>query len=877
VAKRHRLIRKAILYCSIPVLVATAVLLVMRRSREAPYVPGQEQHGITRALERNLEEERSRLRFTDVTAQAGLLFDHFPFERTSQLPEDMGSGAAWGDYDGDGFNDLYLVNFAAPIGVSDAELSTSSASSRLFRNRGDGTFEDVSAAAGVALAHRGMGAAWGDYDSDADLDLFVTSWGENVLFENRGDGAFQDVTRQAGLGGFGFWAGASWADFDLDGDLDLYVCGYVQYEAEEPGSARPSAGNAEFPFTLNPSSYPPHPNRLFVNNGDGTFDERAEAAGVRADKGRSLSAAWADFDADGRPDLYVANDVSDNLLYLNRGDGTFDDISYEALVADYRGAMGIAVGDWDADLDLDLFVTHWIAQENALYSNLSSSLTSGDSSRVLFGDDADRVGLGQISLDLIGWGTAFVDLDHDGWLELFVANGSTFQKRDDRRQLVPMHPHLYWNRGPRAGFFEVGEEAGIRTEPPGVGRGATFADYDGDGDLDLVIVRFGSSARLLRNDTQTGHHVLLRLSARSTHGAAIGARVVVHAGGRSFLRSVGSNPSYLSQNATDVHVGIDEATRIDSVEVVWPGGHREVRHGLDGDRIWHLREGFEPQLIATSMQSSQAPGARGRRTSDISELAVIADVTSNLTREQKRRFWELNKQAGRLFAAGRWSEAAAAFAEMSALDPTHEDALYYRGNCMLELERYAEAKSSWERLRDVNPTSSRAHVQIGLLHTMPETGDLFDLDAAVAAFEAAHRINKEESRPLVLWGEAALARGDLDTSATLLESAYSMNPGATSALYLAGYVAWKRGDISRAQELLKRAVHSLAGDDTPAPGVLEGETRSALMAESRKRAARRRLFAECLDELRDAAEPHTGRDFGCVEDARARFSKSSGF
>jgi len=189
-----------------------------------------------------------------------------------------------------------------------------------------------------------------DYDGDGDLDLFVTSWGNNILWANQGDGTFREVTGEAGLLGEGFWAGSSWADFDLDGDLDLYVCGYVVYIPEKPGSDATRVGNAENPFTINPSSYPPHENRFYVNRGDGTFEERAAAAGILAAAGRSLGAAWADLDGDGLPDLYVANDVSDNGLYLNRGDGTFQDISYEALVADYRSSMGIAVGDWDGEI-----------------------------------------------------------------------------------------------------------------------------------------------------------------------------------------------------------------------------------------------------------------------------------------------------------------------------------------------------------------------------------------------------------------------------------------------------------------------------------------------------------------------------------------------
>jgi tetratricopeptide (TPR) repeat protein len=865
------LIRKTLLFCSLPVLLAVAILVVTQGARDAPYVAGEEQEGITRSLDRDLADRTSGLRFTEVSDEAGIHFEHFPFRRTSQIPEDMGSGAAWGDYDADGLPDLFLVNFAAPVGVSDEEMAASPATDRLYRNLGDGTFEDVTAAAGVGAAHRGMGVNFVDYDGDGDLDLFVTSWGNNILWANQGDGTFREVTGEAGLLGEGFWAGSSWADFDLDGDLDLYVCGYVVYIPEKPGSDATRIGNAENPFTINPSSYPPHENRFYVNRGDGTFEERAAAAGILAEAGRSLGAAWADLDGDGLPDLYVANDVSDNGLYLNRGDGTFQDVSYEALVADYRSSMGIAVGDWDGDLDLDLFMTHWVAQENALYSNLTTELAGSESSgKLRFSDDADSFGLGQIALDLVGWGTSFVDFDNDGWLDLFAVNGSTLQKRDDTSQLVPMHPHIYWSRGAEEGFFEVGEEAGARTDPPGIGRGAALADFDGDGDADLMIVRHGGRARLLRNDSNSGHWVSFRVRSESGHPSGTGAQIVVHAGDRAQLREVGAGPSYLSSNHADVQVGLGEATWIERVEITWPGGHQETWNNLEVDRLWSLTEEHRPQPIET-----RAGGARGalpaaRRTSDVSEHAIVADLTSTLTREQKRRFWALKSEANRLFGQGHWEKAAGVFAEMTALDSAHEDALYYRGNCLLELERYAEANAAWKRLIRVNPASSRAWIQIGIVHALPKSGELFDLEAAAAAFEAAHRINREESRSLALWGEVVLAQGRLDEAHRILQSAHRMNPRSSSALYLSGYIAWKRGDEDRARELAERARASFEAMQ-PVRGVLgEGDTRSDDMAAARRKAAGRRLFASCLDELRSApATLGPEQVFPCVDQRRA--------
>jgi len=433
-----------------------------------------------------------------------------------------------------------------------------------------------------------------------------------------------------------------------------------------------------------------------------------------------------------------------------------------------------------------------------------------------------------------------------------------------------MHPHLYWNRGAEAGFFEVGAEAGIRTDPPGVGRGAAFADYDADGDADLLIVRHGGRARLLRNDSPSGNWVGFRVRATSGHPSGIGTRIVVRVGDRAYLREAGAGPSYLSQNGSDVLFGLGEATRVERVEVSWPGGRREVWSDLDVDRLWHLEEGRPPRPVDDLAALGAGRDQRARRTSAVSKHALVSDVASDFSREEKLRFWEFNRRARDLVVKSSWEEAAAVFAEMTAMDPRHEDALYYRGNSLLELERYTEAGACWEQLVRVNPSSSRAWIQLGILHALPGTGTLFDLDAASNAFETAHRINREESRPLTLWGELELAQGRLDAAHANLEAAYRMNPRATSALYLSGYIAWKRGDARRAQDLLERASASFE-KEVAVRGVLgEGDTRSDDMGVARRKAARRRLFAGCIEALRSAPEPlNPEQIFPCVDKTRA--------
>ncbi len=543
--------------------------------------------GVTNILDRSSDALMNQLSFEDSARKAGIDFHHFPASRASLLPEDMGSGVAWADYDNDEDPDLYLVNFSASI-LDPVSARSAGGRSALYRNNGAGSFTDVSDESGLATSSFGLAACWGDYDNDGDLDLYSTAYGPNMLFNNNGDGTFTEITEQAGVSDESFSAGCSWGDYDRDGHIDLYTCNYVRfnYQSECRGQATQQYGSV-IPYTINPSSYRPESNRLFRNNGDGTFVDVAESAGVANPTGRSLAATWFDFDNDGSVDLYVANDVSENGVYRNLGDGTFEDIGASSMAADYRGAMGLAVGDFDHDKDLDLFVTHWIAQENALFENMLSEdwKDAQGKRRLFFMDAADLEGLGQISLSMVGWATGFDDFDNDGYLDLWVVNGNTLEMDEDSSKLKPQMMHLFHHRASE-GFFEGAGQACPTLQTPFVGRGAASADYDGDGKMDLAIMVHGGQPLLLHNTSAGDHHwLVLRLRQTGANTRALGAWVSLRSGELDQTAQVGAGGSYLSQNHSDLHFGLADSTVVDEVAIRWPDGAHEQLTDVAVDRV----------------------------------------------------------------------------------------------------------------------------------------------------------------------------------------------------------------------------------------------------------------------------------------------------
>jgi len=761
-----------------------------RSARPDPYRPGEALAEITSKLDLGIPEEAPAASFTDVTAASGLDgFRSFAGDRTSQLPEDMGAGAAWGDYDADGDDDLFLVSQGGPLGGAPEER----APSQLYENLGDGTFRENTGFPETRIL--GMGVAWGDHDGDGDLDLVVTGYGVLRLFRND-DGLF--TRDQAVAEREGFWAGATWSDFDLDGDLDLYVCGYVRYIEDPEGTHKTTQqyGRA-VPYTLNPAAFEPERNLLFRNNGRGGFEEVAESLGVHNPAGRSLGALWSDLDRDGVPDLYVANDISDNALFQLRN-GRFEDVSHGAWVADYRGAMGLTSGDWNRDGDDDLFVTHWIAQENALYDSLLVDLQGSEREGLRFMDVADHRGLGQIALQLIGWGTEFEDLDSDGWLDLVVANGSTFETDEKPRRLRPQRSFVFWNRNGEA-FHDLAPLIPALSEPR-VSRGLALSDYDGDGDVDLLFVDRDAGVRLLRNDTAQGNRVGLRL--RRPGGAPVeGTQVTARTPSGAVRRTLNS-VSYLSQSSRTLHLGLGDTPRVDLLEVRWPDGGTQRFDDIEVNALLELTEGEEqPRRIASWTPSSPTP----------------------MTRDQLAEFWRLHRAAmDAMKVDGDLRRAIDLFEQALGLDPVHEGSLYYLANCRAETGDIEGALAGLDTLIRINPRSQRAHKRWGTLRAT-NAGEPSDLDAAVTALERASAINPEETGVSLVLGEVLLMRGDAAGARQRLEWVVRSNPQSGEAYFVLACLAWIGGDTALAIDRLERAAGARNEDWKPPGVVAEGE------------------------------------------------------
>ena len=527
-------------------------------------------------------------KFKDITADSKLTATHISTGEKRYIIESMSGGIGLFDCDDSGRLDIVMANGSTVerYKAGGDPLVT------LYHQEPDGTFKDITKEAGLTALGWGMGVAVADFDNDGKLDLFVTGYGANVLYRGLGNCRFEDVTQKAGLRGGGFSAGAAWGDYDRDGYVDLFVSRYTLVDMEH----LPAFGSNKYcrykgvlvqcgPWGLIGES-----DMLYHNRGDGTFEEVSKKAGVHDDIGYyGLGVMWADYDNDGWPDLLVANDSVPSYLYHNNHDGTFTDVGMltgVALSGDGMelGSMGIDFGDYDHSGRLSYFVTHFAEQPNSLYHNLGEKG---------FDDVSWSAGVGQPSYPYVGWGTAFFDMDNDTWLDIFVANGHVFPQVDTVDVGARYRQPLLLHRNNRDGTFdEVSKEAAIADLPLKSRRGAAFGDIFNTGNIDVVLSNVGEPMTLLKNTNSDGYHrVLFKLIGTKSNRAAIGARVSIKSAGVPQIAEVHSGASYLSQNDLRLHFGLGTAAKIESVEIRWPNGAVEKLQDVAADSIYTIVEG----------------------------------------------------------------------------------------------------------------------------------------------------------------------------------------------------------------------------------------------------------------------------------------------
>jgi hypothetical protein len=547
----------------------------------AAFVVSGFSQGVVSGFSRTQTTSSSTVRFTDITRPSGLSFHHVNGASPDKhLVETMGSGGMFLDYDNDGWLDIFLVDGGS---LADARVA-SRARHRLYRNQGNATFEDATVRAGIQHRGYGMGACAGDYDSDGWIDLYVTSDGPNTLYRNRGNGSFADVTTTAKVGDSRWSAGCAFSDLDRDGDLDLFVVNYVDDSRRPP----PYCGDAAVGtrFYCHPLNYRSLPNTLYRNDGGGVFTDVSAGSGIATHRGNGLGTIVTDYDADGWPDLFVANDSVANYLFRNTHGLKFVDAALGAGVAvatdgKARAGMGVDAGDYDGDGRDDVVVTNLDFETHSLYRNLGKGL---------FEYATRTSGLGFATLPFVGFGVAFLDVDSDTQLDLAIANGHIMDNAPVFRSGSTYNQRKLLFRNSGSGkFVEIGRSAGEGFGLEKVGRGLAAGDIDNDGDLDLLVTNNGQTADLLRNDSRGGSSLLVRavVSGRD----AIGARVRVTVGGRTQVREVRAGSSYLSQNDLRLHFGLGDAAIVDRIEVTWPSQRVEVVTKVAANQIVTIHEG----------------------------------------------------------------------------------------------------------------------------------------------------------------------------------------------------------------------------------------------------------------------------------------------
>lgn len=510
-------------------------------------------------------------RFHDITQQTGIDFVHqYCDRRIANILESNGSGAAILDMDNDGWMDVYLVNAGPLEGVTAHEPGTQRQPNRLYRNRGDGTFQDVTQTAAVGGHGYGTAAIAGDYDNDGYTDLYVVNFGPNILYRNRGNGTFEDVTERAGVVDPHTGIGAVFTDYDRDGHLDLFVANYLTFDPDYKLYFNPDA----YP---GPLSYQPELNRLYRNRGNGTFEDVSAATGIQVAGHRAMSVTALDFDVDGDTDFYICNDATPNVMLVNDGQGRFSEsaeilgVAFNAL-GEAAGSMTAAVGDYNGDLLPDILV-----------SRLGyGSLYTGTAQKV-FEDRMMASNLGRHTAQYVGWGSNFIDIDNDGDLDAFVANG-------DAHYLVGWESLLLRNEG-NATFTDAVEEGGAYFRQKIRARGSVVSDFNNDGRQDVLVTAMGDRVFLLENrGGESGHWLKLQLVGNRSNRNGFGSRVLITVAGRQQAVQAGTQTAFLGSSDPRLHFGLGPATQVDQIQILWPSGTSQVLKDVPADQILQVHE-----------------------------------------------------------------------------------------------------------------------------------------------------------------------------------------------------------------------------------------------------------------------------------------------
>ena len=560
--------------------------------------------------------------FQNIATAAGVAVRHANGASADKyLAETMGSGAVFFDADADGWIDLFLVDGGS---VADAAVMAR-AQHRLFRNQRNGTFLDVTARSRIRATEYGMGACAGDVDNDGRVDLYVTSYGTNSLYHNDGDGAFSDVTKDAGVGLARWSTSCAFLDMDGDGDLDLFVANYL--DAARTNNRFCGDAQRRIRVYCHPLNYKGLPSVLYRNNGKGVFTDVSAAAQIAPHVGNGLGVAVGDYDDDGRPDVFVANDAVPNFLFHNEGGGRFTEVGLPAGVAvardgKPRAGMGTEFADYNGDGRLDLVVTNHEFETHSLFRNDGGGV---------FTDTTVESGLGPATLPFVGFGVAFFDFDNNANLDLAIVNGHVIDNTAVFRagSTHAQRKLLFRNLGGRR-LQEIGSAAGAAFARATVGRTLITGDVDNDGDLDLLVTSNGSAPELLRNDTSGGSAIVVRLIGAASNRDALGARVSVTAGGRTQVREVKSGSSYLGQSDLRVHVGLGAAASVDRIDIRWPDGRLERLDKTPANRIVTVQEG---RGITASVPFARTT-AGARAGAQLELQAQLAYTSARRTRQR---------------------------------------------------------------------------------------------------------------------------------------------------------------------------------------------------------------------------------------------------